>query len=222
MGNRAAIMGHAGGVCPLFDVDFRRKTPILSLDDFPRQLILAGRSRCVDQDSLERSSLSRGGAAVAGAGEGSPGKRRSSWRTAASDPAPDRALLDRYCVTCHNARLKTAGLTLDDIDTDCTSARHAETWEKVLRKLRAGQMPPVGRPRPEPAAAARVHERARDRARARRRRRAESRTADGAPPEPDRIRQQHPRPAGARHRRPQRCCRPTTPTRTASTTTPTC
>ena len=35
-----------------------------------------------------------------------------------SDPAPDRALLDRYCVTCHNARLKTAGLTLDDIDID--------------------------------------------------------------------------------------------------------
>jgi cytochrome c551/c552 len=65
--------------------------------------------------------------------------------------SPDRALLDRYCVTCHNARLKTAGLTLDDIDVGNVGPR-AETWEKVLRKIRAGQMPPVGRPRPEAAA----------------------------------------------------------------------
>lgn len=63
----------------------------------------------------------------------------------------DRALLDRYCVTCHNERLKTAGLTLDKIDVT-QAAAHAEVLEKVARKLRAGQMPPAGRPRPEKAA----------------------------------------------------------------------
>jgi cytochrome c551/c552 len=68
-----------------------------------------------------------------------------------SPASPDRALLDRYCVTCHNARLKTAGLTLDDLDIAAVGS-HAETWEKVLRKIRSGQMPPVGRPRPDPAA----------------------------------------------------------------------
>ena len=68
-------------------------------------------------------------------------------------PAPvDRALLDRYCVTCHNGRLRTGGLALDDLDVTDVAA-HAETLEKVVRKLRAGQMPPPGRPRPEPAAA---------------------------------------------------------------------
>ena len=68
-------------------------------------------------------------------------------------PAPvDRALLDRYCVTCHNGRLRTGGLALDALDVTDVAA-HAETLEKVVRKLRAGQMPPPGRPRPEPAAA---------------------------------------------------------------------
>lgn len=62
----------------------------------------------------------------------------------------DRAILDRYCVTCHNERLKTAGLMLDKIDVTQPAA-HAEVLEKVARKLRAGQMPPAGRPRPEKA-----------------------------------------------------------------------
>src|SRR5882724_9229518 len=59
-----------------------------------------------------------------------------------------RALLDRYCVPCHNGRLKTGGLTLDTIDLDHI-ARHADALEKVVRKLRAGMMPPLGRPRPD-------------------------------------------------------------------------
>ena len=66
----------------------------------------------------------------------------------AAQPAPlDRALLDRYCVTCHNERLRTAGLTLDTVDVN-DAAAHTEVLEKVVRKLRAGQMPPVGRPQP--------------------------------------------------------------------------
>ncbi len=61
-----------------------------------------------------------------------------------------RALLDQYCVTCHNERLKTGGLVLDKADPTNVSI-DAETWEKVVRKLRAGAMPPVGLPRPDQA-----------------------------------------------------------------------
>ncbi len=62
-----------------------------------------------------------------------------------------RAVLDQYCVTCHNQKLKTGGLMLDKLDL-AAIAENAETWEKVVRKLRAGMMPPQGLPRPTPAA----------------------------------------------------------------------
>src|SRR5215813_13983452 len=75
----------------------------------------------------------------------SAASQRSS--VAASPAAPYRALLDQYCVTCHNERAKTAGLMLDKMDVDHV-ADNAETWEKVIRKLRGGMMPPTGRPRP--------------------------------------------------------------------------
>ena len=82
--------------------------------------------------------------------------RESAASRAASGAAQttplDRALLDRYCVTCHNERLMTAGLTLDTVDLTQVAA-NAAVLEKVARKLRAGQMPPVGRPRPAQATA---------------------------------------------------------------------
>jgi len=59
-------------------------------------------------------------------------------------------MLDKYCVTCHNQRLRTAGLTLDTLNLDKV-ADNAETWEKVLRKLHGGMMPPQGMPRPDEA-----------------------------------------------------------------------
>jgi cytochrome c551/c552 len=65
----------------------------------------------------------------------------------AATPSP-RALLDKYCVTCHNVKLKTAGLTLDKMDP-VRVADQTEAWEKVVRKLRAGMMPPQGMPRPD-------------------------------------------------------------------------
>src|SRR6266404_6891594 len=61
-----------------------------------------------------------------------------------------RAVIDTYCVSCHNDRLKVAGLALDNADVDHAGAR-AELWEKVLRKLYAREMPPPGRPRPDAA-----------------------------------------------------------------------
>ncbi len=72
--------------------------------------------------------------------------------TAASSPAADaRAFLDRHCVACHNDRLRTANLLLDEADVAHIGAG-AATWEKVVGKLRSGAMPPAGRRRPEPAA----------------------------------------------------------------------
>src|SRR5947199_2704444 len=67
---------------------------------------------------------------------------------------PQRALVDKYCVTCHNQRAKTAGLMLDTLDISDTASlpAHAEVWEKVIRKVRGGLMPPVGIPRPDRAA----------------------------------------------------------------------
>ena len=61
-------------------------------------------------------------------------------------------VLKRYCVSCHNERLKTGGLALDTIRVDQVG-EHAATWEKVVRKLRTGSMPPAGRPRPQPSEA---------------------------------------------------------------------
>ena len=58
-----------------------------------------------------------------------------------------RLVLDRYCVTCHNERLKTAGLMLDQIDV-ARAGQRAEEWEKVVRKLRTGAMPPSNAPQP--------------------------------------------------------------------------
>ena len=65
----------------------------------------------------------------------------------------DRALLDRYCVTCHNDTLRTAGLTLQGLDISAVGEEPA-VWEKVLGKLRTNGMPPPGRPRPTEAEAA--------------------------------------------------------------------
>src|SRR5436189_3289416 len=82
--------------------------------------------------------------------------RAASQQSAAPKPAAavaDRALVDKYCVTCHNQRAQTAGLTLDAIDLGDPAAG-AEVWEKVIRKVRGGLMPPVGMPRPDKTALA--------------------------------------------------------------------
>jgi mono/diheme cytochrome c family protein len=59
-----------------------------------------------------------------------------------------RAVLDKYCITCHNQRLRTAGLALDTLDV-ANPAANAPVFEQVVEKLRAGSMPPPGSPRPD-------------------------------------------------------------------------
>jgi len=69
---------------------------------------------------------------------------------ATPSPSNPRALLDTYCIACHNQNLQTAGLALDNLDPARPGAR-AEVWERVIAKLRAGSMPPPGMPRPDAA-----------------------------------------------------------------------
>jgi mono/diheme cytochrome c family protein len=68
--------------------------------------------------------------------------------SAAVSAASSRALLNDYCVICHNDGLKTAGLMLDKSDVQHVGAG-AEVWEKVVKKVRTGAMPPAGRQRPD-------------------------------------------------------------------------
>jgi mono/diheme cytochrome c family protein len=69
---------------------------------------------------------------------------------AATPAAQYRAVLDQYCVTCHNQQARTAGLELDKLDV-AKVGEGAAVWEKVVDKLRAGAMPPAGMPRPDDA-----------------------------------------------------------------------
>src|SRR2546426_899624 len=73
----------------------------------------------------------------------------ATQKDAQPSPMP-RALFDKYCVTCHNQKLHTAGLALDTLDVTNPSA-NPEVWEKVIAKLQQGSMPPQGRPRPDAA-----------------------------------------------------------------------
>jgi len=74
--------------------------------------------------------------------------RSPSAAAGSAGAAPQAALVTRYCVTCHNQRLKTGALVLDGMDVQ-HPGNHAEVWEKVVRKLRSGAMPPPGAPRPD-------------------------------------------------------------------------
>jgi hypothetical protein len=120
-------------------------------------------------------------------------------------------------VRCHNERLKTADLMLDHVDV-ANPAAAADVWEKVVRKVRTGTMPPSNMPQLsegdrhallswletslDAASAARPNP---------------GRTETLRPPESDRVSERHQRSAGSRHRRRRRSCQPMTAV-TASTT----
>jgi Protein of unknown function (DUF1592)/Protein of unknown function (DUF1588)/Protein of unknown function (DUF1587)/Protein of unknown function (DUF1585)/Protein of unknown function (DUF1595)/Planctomycete cytochrome C len=71
----------------------------------------------------------------------------SAWQ---SSDNSHQAVLTKYCVTCHNEKLRTAGLMLDKADID-SPASNTAIWEKVIRKLRTREMPPARMPRPDDA-----------------------------------------------------------------------
>jgi mono/diheme cytochrome c family protein len=74
---------------------------------------------------------------------------------AATGQSATQQVLQRYCISCHNARLRTGSLALDGVDLQDIGA-HQQTWEKVVTKLRTAAMPPAGRPRPDAATYDRV------------------------------------------------------------------
>ena len=96
--------------------------------------------------------------AVLGCVAGSLAACALAWTVNAQQPAADAAapgaaprdLVARYCVSCHSDRLKAGGLALEAVAAHDV-AQSPDVWEKVVRKLRARQMPPVGTPRPDEA-----------------------------------------------------------------------
>jgi mono/diheme cytochrome c family protein len=95
-----------------------------------------------------RRRVGVGGAVVALALLAVGADAQPSDRSAA--PTPRQALIDRYCVTCHNQRLKAAKLELDTLDLTHPE-KDGLAWERAIRKLRGGMMPPPGAVRPAAA-----------------------------------------------------------------------
>jgi hypothetical protein len=74
-----------------------------------------------------------------------------AWLAGATgDSSPQRAVINRYCVTCHSQKLKTGGLVLEGLDPAAAST-NPPVWEKAIRKLNTNAMPPPGLPRPSAA-----------------------------------------------------------------------
>jgi catechol 2,3-dioxygenase-like lactoylglutathione lyase family enzyme/cytochrome c5 len=69
----------------------------------------------------------------------------------AAGPAAHQELVGKYCVSCHNARTRTADLALDGLDLS-NAPKDAAVWEKVIKKMRSGAMPPQGMPQPDAGA----------------------------------------------------------------------
>ena len=78
-------------------------------------------------------------------------ERTSANQTPAASPRPDtRAVLDQYCIRCHNDRTRTAGLSLEGVDA-ARPETDPELWERVITKLHSETMPPPRMPRPDAA-----------------------------------------------------------------------
>ena len=92
---------------------------------------------------------------VLASGSRPEGRGQTPAATAASvrQTRAQRALINQYCLGCHNDKAKIGGLSLNDFNPDA-AGQHAEVAEKVIRKLRGGLMPPAGVRRPDGKAAA--------------------------------------------------------------------
>jgi cytochrome c5 len=101
---------------------------------------------------MARAQSLRPTAPHVGPGVPTPAARPEKTATAVPDAAEQRKVLDSYCVSCHSGPRAQAGLVLKDGEIDLENVSGSpEVWEKVVRKMRAGVMPPAGRRRPDPA-----------------------------------------------------------------------
>src|SRR4030095_11305397 len=99
---------------------------------------------------VKRWIIGAGFAAVALLSYGSTGTLRAALPQTAPPPA-HQELLSQYCVTCHNQRAKTAGLSFDTMNL-ADVGKDAQIWEEAVRKLRGGMMPPPGAKQPDRSA----------------------------------------------------------------------
>src|SRR5688572_27455053 len=74
----------------------------------------------------------------------------SAENSSAAQGSTEQALINRYCVTCHNDKAKTAGLSLASLEIE-KAGEHAEVWEKVVQRLATRTMPPAAARRPDEA-----------------------------------------------------------------------
>ena len=102
-----------------------------------------------DGGQAAQAARSQPASAAAAARQTAPVPVRSSNAAHPVAP-PDGALVQKYCVSCHSDRTKTAGLSLQNVDP-AAPAIDGQLWEKVLEKLHGGMMPPQGMPRPDAA-----------------------------------------------------------------------
>src|SRR5215469_7913710 len=100
----------------------------------------------INQGAKADLSVSQNAPPPAGAKPKSPPPAVTTVTTAAQE----RAMLDYYCVVCHQGKSAPQGLRLNEVDP-ADVVKNAETWEKVVHKVRAGMMPPAGMPRPDRA-----------------------------------------------------------------------
>src|SRR4026208_615774 len=75
-----------------------------------------------------------------------PTRAEPPTRTTAARAPHVRPVVDTFCVSCHNDRARTGGLSLQG---RAVAIGERDVWEKVVRKVGAGQMPPPGMPRPD-------------------------------------------------------------------------
>ena len=117
-------------------------------------VMLAGVLAATGRPALVAGQVTTGRPAlVAGqvtTGRPAPVATQATTPAVSPSSASTRAVLDRFCVRCHNERSRTAGLALDITDLASVAA-DAETWERVLVKLHGQTMPPAGNPRPDQA-----------------------------------------------------------------------
>jgi len=81
---------------------------------------------------------------------GSPQQSSDTASPHVSPVADRQAVLTKYCFMCHNEKMKSGGLALSTLDLT-NLGKNPEKWEKVVRKLRTGAMPPGKMPRPDKA-----------------------------------------------------------------------
>src|SRR6187549_3926998 len=131
------------------------RTPIWTSAALLLCLVLAGTLRSQEQAPNRAASPAPAPTQTPAATPTTQPAATPAARTAntASPASPQKALIDQYCLTCHNDRVKSGGLALSTLDLNHVQS-HADVAEKVIRKLRGGLMPPAGAKRPDKDASA--------------------------------------------------------------------